>query len=267
MIAPCRKARVIDFWAVDPWCIRNRHTFRPGSVASFCNNNNRNHLLYLLFNPSLPVLHSLWSGSVFLLLAAEEIFLLRLKLGRLVLLVASSVLVVIVTSILVATTVATSPTSTTHRAAASGMCHRAGRSTAAAARRIPARSVHACQRTRLIPRLSLGQRTNPIAVQGSRSRTVLPLDRHRLVPVVLRVQKLSRLPIAAHLHLLQLDVLPLVHRHGPHEGQMHTETAVLARALETDPDAVRHRDPLGVVGATFEAFLQRGEKGRRGEGG
>ena len=39
--------------------------------------------------------------------------------------------------------------------------------------------------------------------------------------------------------------------------QVDAEAAVLARTLETDPDAVRHADPLRTVCATVKTILHR----------
>jgi len=54
---------------------------------------------------------------------------------------------------------------------------------------------------------------------------------------------------------LQLDVLPLVHGDGTHEGQMDAQAAMLAGALQADPDAIGHGNPLRIVSSALEAFL------------
>ena len=54
---------------------------------------------------------------------------------------------------------------------------------------------------------------------------------------------------------LHLGLLPLVHGDGAHEREVDAEAAVLPGALQADPDAVGHGDPLGVQGAALEAFL------------
>ena len=59
-----------------------------------------------------------------------------------------------------------------------------------------------------------------------------------------------------HLHLVELGVLPLVHGDRAHEGEVDAEAAVLSAALQADPDAVGHGNPLRVVGAAFEAPLK-----------
>lgn len=61
-----------------------------------------------------------------------------------------------------------------------------------------------------------------------------------------------------YLHFLELAVLPLVHRDGSHEAEVHAEAAVFSRALEADPDAVRHRHPLRRVRVALEAVLKFG---------
>lgn len=120
-----------------------------------------------------------------------------------------------------------------------------------------------CRRRFFAPRLALGQRCNFVPIQGSRSRIVALLDGLVRLPVWLILEELPGSLIAARLHLLQLNVLPLVHRNGTHEGQVHSQAPVLPTALQTDPYAVRDRDPLGVVGSALEASLERGKDEKR----
>ena len=59
--------------------------------------------------------------------------------------------------------------------------------------------------------------------------------------------------VPANFHLFNLNVLPLVHGDGADEAEMHAESAMLARALETDPYPVGDADPLRVQSAALEA--------------
>lgn len=109
------------------------------------------------------------------------------------------------------------------------------------------------RRPRLAPRFG----SDLIAVESRCTSIILVHHRQRIVPVVLGVEKAARLAIAAHLHLLQLRVLPLVHGDRPHEAQMHAEAPMLARALQAYPNAIGHRGPLRVEGVALETRLQR----------
>lgn len=120
------------------------------------------------------------------------------------------------------------------------------------------------RRALLAPRLSLGQCLDLVPVQGGRLRIVSLLDRLVLLPVRLVVKELLGPLIAAHLHLGQFNVLPLVHCHGTNERQMHAETTVLATALEADPDTICHGHPLRVMRPTFEASLEAERERERG---
>lgn len=114
------------------------------------------------------------------------------------------------------------------------------------------------------------------------------------VIVVLQLQEHTELPVSSHLHLLQLQVLPLVHRNRPHKAmkrsnesltnecitleiyfqiyfrcsqinrcsdtnwvwpEVDAQASVFARTLQTDPDAIRHADPLRVKGTALETHL------------
>ena len=81
------------------------------------------------------------------------------------------------------------------------------------------------------------------------------LQAHAGIVVGLRLEELARLLVAADLHLLQLDVLPLVKRNGAHKAQVNAQTAMLARALEAYEDAVGDAHPLRTVRSTLETEL------------
>lgn len=113
----------------------------------------------------------------------------------------------------------------------------------------------------LTPGSALGLDQDFVFVEGGRPGVVAVGQRVRGVPVRLALQELLGPPVSPGLHLGHLGVLPLVHGHGADEGEVDAQTAVLARALQTDPDAVRHGDPLGIVGPTLEAALKIDQRG------
>lgn len=121
------------------------------------------------------------------------------------------------------------------------------------------------RRTLFAPGLALSQSRYFVAVQGSCLGIVSLLDRLVLLPVRLVFEELTGPLITTSLHLFQLQILPLVHGDTADEGQVHSQATVLAAALQTDPDAIGHRHPLGVVGTTLEAFLRKEIDGVRGQ--
>ncbi len=94
-----------------------------------------------------------------------------------------------------------------------------------------------------------------IFIKRRRPCVVLDPDGRAGVPVCVVLQESLRLGVSSHLHLVQLGLFPLVHGDGPHEAEVDAEAAVLAGALQADPDAVGHGHPLRVVRAALEATL------------
>lgn len=102
------------------------------------------------------------------------------------------------------------------------------------------------------PRLARRFGRDLVAVESGRACIVLLLYGHvRLVARLRLEEQLGRL-VAAHFHLLELDVFPLVERDRTHEAQVHAQTAVFARTLEADEYAIGHAHPLRIMGSAFE---------------
>lgn len=95
-----------------------------------------------------------------------------------------------------------------------------------------------------------------VSVQSGRCSVVALLNRQRVVPVRLSVEKFTRLPVASYLHLLELRIFPFVHRYRTNERQVDSEASMLAGTLETYPYSVGDWHPLWIVGSAFEAFLR-----------
>lgn len=67
-----------------------------------------------------------------------------------------------------------------------------------------------------------------------------------------------RFGIASDLHLADLHPCPVgVQIGGPHEGQMHAQTPMHCRAIDTYENPIRHRGPGGIFRSAIETTLQQ----------